>query len=116
MTSAWRVVSLSQLSTLIMQSSPSSAASRRSPPGVERTGLPATVKSARIWPSPGVAISSARHETGTWPSTSDAPRTRVFQRPKFSTPPSRPGIGQIRRAPHRRPGEHQPTDGVEVAR
>ena len=64
---AWRVVSFSQLSTLIMQSSPASASSSRSPPGVDSTGLPATVNSARIWPSPGVAISSARHDTGTWP-------------------------------------------------
>ena len=32
-------------------------------------------------PSPGVAISSAMHETGTCPSTSGAPRTRLRQRP-----------------------------------
>ena len=33
--------------------------------GVDRTGLPATVMSARIWPFPGVAISSAKHDAGT---------------------------------------------------
>ncbi len=38
------------------------------------------VTSARIWPGPGVAISSARHESGTCPRTSGAPRTRLFQR------------------------------------
>ena len=42
------------------------------------TGLPAIVISALIWPAPGVAISSARHEIGTWPSTSGAPRTRLL--------------------------------------
>jgi hypothetical protein len=89
------VVSLIQLSTLIMQSSPSSAASSRSPPGVDRTGFPATVNSARICPSPGVAISSARHDTGTWPSTSGAPRTRLVHRPKLAAPPSSPGMGIV---------------------
>ena len=60
--------------------------------GVDSTGLPATVISARIWPSPGVAISSARHDTGTWPSTSGAPRTRVPPA-ELGAPPSSPGIG-----------------------
>ena len=32
------------------------------------TGLPAMVMSAFSWPLPGVAISSAMHEHGTWPS------------------------------------------------
>ena len=32
--------------------------------GCERPGLPATVISARTWPSPGVSISSARHDDG----------------------------------------------------
>ena len=43
--------------------------------------MPAIVISALIWPGPGVAISSAMHEIGTWPSTSGAPRTRLRQRP-----------------------------------
>ena len=62
-TSAWRVVSLSQLSTLIMQSSPARASSSRSPPGVDSTGLPATVNRARIWPGPGRGdlLGQARH-------------------------------------------------------
>ncbi len=46
------------------------------------TGLPAMTTSARIRPSPGVAISSARQDTGYWPSTSGAPRTRLVQRLK----------------------------------
>ena len=45
-----------------MKSSASSARSSRPPFGVETTGLPATVTSARTWPSPGVSISSARHD------------------------------------------------------
>ena len=61
---------------------------------MDSTGLPATVNRARIWPSPGVAISSARHDTGTWPSTSGAPRTRVVHRPKLGAPPSSPGMGR----------------------
>jgi hypothetical protein len=92
---AWRVVSLIQLSTLIMQSRPPNAASSRSPPGVDSTGFPATVNRARICPGPGVAISSARHDTGTCPSTSGAPRTRLVHRPKLGTPPSRSGIGRV---------------------
>ncbi len=64
-----------------MHSSAGSAASSLAESGAESTGLPAIVISALIWPSPGVAISSARHEIGTWPSTSGAPRTRLRQRP-----------------------------------
>jgi hypothetical protein len=63
------------------------------PAGVDNTGLPATVISALIWPSPGVAISSARQDTGTWPSTSLAPRTRVRYLPNSGAPSSNPGIG-----------------------
>ena len=54
----------------------SSASASRSPFGVDSTGLPATVNSARIWPSPGVSISSARHAAGSSPNTSPRPRTR----------------------------------------
>jgi hypothetical protein len=42
----------------------------RPPFGFERAGLPAIVMSARICPSPGVSISSARHATGSSPNTS----------------------------------------------
>ena len=51
--------------------------------GAEIAGLPAIVISPLSWPPPGVAISSARHDTGTWPSTSGAPRTRLRQRPNW---------------------------------
>ena len=66
-TSAWRVVSLRYRSTLTMNSSVASAASSRSLFGVDSTGLPATVISARTWPSPGVSISSASVATGSSP-------------------------------------------------
>src|SRR6478736_5164878 len=92
-TSACRVVSLSHRSTAIIASSVGSASSSLWPAGVDSTGLPATVISALIWPSPGVAISSARHDTGTCPNTSLAPRTRVRNRPNSGAPSSRPGIG-----------------------
>ena len=86
MTCAWRVVSLSQLSTLIIASSIGSAASSRPASGADSTGLPAIVISARTRPSPGVSISSARHDSGAWPSTSGALRTRVCHRPVFTGP------------------------------
>ena len=73
-----------------MKSRSSSAAARRSLLGVETTGLPATVISARTWPSPGVSISSARQATGSSPKTSPSPRTRDAQRPKRAPRP-RPG-------------------------
>ncbi len=50
------------------------------------------VMSPRIWPSPGVAISSARQDTGTWPRTSGAPRTRLRHRPN-SYPFAHCGLG-----------------------
>src|SRR3954463_3367054 len=49
--------------------------------GAERAGLPDTVKSARICPSPGVSISSARQATGSSPKLSGRPRTRPRRRP-----------------------------------
>ena len=57
-----------------MNSSCSSALPSRSLFGVETTGLPQTVISARTWPSPGVSISSARHATGSSPKISGEPR------------------------------------------
>ena len=71
---------------LIIASSIGSASSSRPASGADSTGLPAIVMSARTCPSPGVAISSARHDSGAWPSTSGAPRTRVCHRPVLSGP------------------------------
>ena len=80
-TFAWRVVSLRYGSTLTMNSSSRSAASSAAECGVESTGLPPTVTIARIWPSPGVVISSARPATGNSLRTSGYPRTRLWRRP-----------------------------------
>ena len=66
--------------------------------GVLSAGLPATVTSARICPSPGVSISSARHATGSSPNTSFAPRTRLCQRP-IEWPRPRPGSPLVFEAP-----------------
>ena len=73
------------------------------------------MNSARIWPSPGVAISSARHDTGTWPSTSGAPRTRRLPPAEVRDATLEPGHREVGDRPHRGPGEHQPADRVEVA-
>lgn len=94
-TSACRVVSLSHRSIEISASSIGSTSSSLSPPGVDNTGLPATVISALSCPSPGVAISSAMQDTGAWPKTSLAPRTRVCHRPNSGRPPSSPGSGWV---------------------
>ena len=72
-----------------MKSSFSKAAAMRLPFGAESTGLPASVTMARIWPSPGVSISSASAAEGRSPSVSGRPRTRLFQRPAPSRPPMR---------------------------
>ena len=69
-----------------MHSSSGRASSSWAESGALITGLPAMVMRALSWPSPGVAISSARHEHGTWPSTSGAPRTRLVQRPNSGSP------------------------------
>ena len=68
-----------------------------------RPGCRASVIIARIWPSPGVSISSAMHAAGSSPKTSGAPRTRLVQRPKraprpLPSPALRLGRGQ---RPHR---------------
>ncbi len=78
-----------------MHSSSGSAASRRAASGADSTGLPAMVMSALIWPSPGVAISSARQETGNWPSTSGAPRTRLRQRPNSKPSANSGGVSEV---------------------
>ena len=51
-----------------MKSSASTAVSSAAASGVETSGLPAIVTSARTWPSPGVAISSVRQATGSSPN------------------------------------------------
>ena len=73
-----------------MKSRPPNARSSRPLSGADTAGLPATVTSARIRPSPGVSISSARHTTGSSPNTSGSPRTRLAWRPK-RTPRPTPG-------------------------
>src|SRR5205809_763848 len=72
-----------------MKSSLSKAAARRFPLGTESTGLPASVTIARIWPRPGVSISSASTVAGRSPSVSGKPRTRLCQRSWPSRPPIR---------------------------
>ena len=64
------------ISTQITNSSFSMARSIRRPFGAVRTGLPATVTSALIWPSPAVSISSAITETGNSPLYKGWPDTR----------------------------------------
>ncbi|CAB4698808.1 unannotated protein [freshwater metagenome] len=70
-----------------MNSSVSSAASRRFELGVDNTGLPATVIIARTWPSPGSVISSASAATGYSPMISGRLRTRVWPRPVLKPGP-----------------------------
>jgi len=77
------------MSRLTMNSRLSSAAARRAPFGADSTGFVASVISARIWPGPGVSISSARQTIGNSPITSGAPRTRLRCRPS-ATPRPRP--------------------------
>ncbi len=72
-----------------MKSSPASASSSRLPSGVDSTGLPDIVSSARTWPSPGVSISSAIVATGSSPPLSGRSRTRLRQRP-WEPRPTRP--------------------------
>ena len=47
------------------------------PSGVDSTGLPAMVTIARIWPSPGVSISSRITAAGSSPANSGMSRTRL---------------------------------------
>jgi hypothetical protein len=79
-----------------MHSRSGSAASSLEASGAEITGLPAIVISARMRPSPGVVISSARQDMGTWPKTSGAPRTRLRQRPN-TKPSANSGDGSVAR-------------------
>ncbi len=80
--------------------------------GVDSTGLPARVTSARICPSPGVSISSASVATGSSPPNSGRPRTRLFQTPKWPrSPQARGEPDQIDRGR----GEHRAAGAIEVA-
>ncbi|SST10286.1 Uncharacterised protein [Acinetobacter baumannii] len=84
-----------------MNSRPSRACSSRLPLGVDSTGLPATVTSARTCPSPSPRISSANAATGSSPPYSGSPETRLRQRPKW--PPevlaTRSRAGEVHSAP-----------------
>ncbi len=73
-----------------MKSSVSTASTSAVESGVETSGLPAIVISARTWPSPGVEISSARQTTGSSPKTSGRPLTRLAQRPTVNPLPTGP--------------------------
>ena len=48
--------------------------------------MPATVSTARIWPSPGVSISSRKALTGSSPPNSGSSRTRLRQTSKWPRP------------------------------
>ena len=96
-----------------MRSRPSTAFSSRPLFGVESSGLPATVNSARTWPSPGVSISSASTDAGSSPKSSG--------QPAHAAAPA----AEARRAPGAAPGrvllarrgarEHRAALAVEVA-
>ena len=92
----------------------SNAAPRRPTFGVETSGLPATVISARIRPSPGSVISSARQETGSSPKASGISRTRVLQRPILKPRP-RPAAPVEFVCAGGREREHDAAGPVEVA-
>jgi hypothetical protein len=79
---------------LTMKSSSSRAPASWSLLGVDRTGLPASVTSARIWPSPGVRISSASTDTGYSPITSGWPLTLLWPRPTVKPRPE-PGLPRV---------------------
>ncbi|MNT47147.1 hypothetical protein D3C72_1838400 [compost metagenome] len=88
-------------SMLSMNSRPPRARSSCRPLGVDSTGLPATVTSARTCPSPSTSISSARAATGNSPPYSGSPETRLCQ--TLKCPPdvlaTRSTAGSVHRAP-----------------
>ena len=82
--------------------------------GVETSGLPAIVTSARTRPSPGVEISSASPTTGSSPKTSGRPLTRLAQRPMRKPLPEPPVAGGVALAGGGE-REHRAALAVEVA-
>ena len=114
-TSACRVVSLSHRSTAIIASSSGSTSSSLWPAGVDSTGLPATVISALIWPSPGVAISSARQDTGTWPKHLLGAADAGAEAAELRRAVLEARYRLDRDRPCRRPREHAAALDVEVA-
>ena len=60
--------------------------------GWDNTGLPAMVMKARIWPSPGVRISSCSAPGGSVPQNSGSPLTRVCQRFTGGTPSTKASL------------------------
>ena len=83
--------------------------------GVDSTGLPATVISARIWPSPGVSISSARHTTGQLAvDLGQAAHPRACAARTARRGPCR-GVPPVLALPVGGLGEHRAAGPVEVA-
>ena len=70
--------------------------------------------SARIWPSPGVSISSASAAAGSSPKISPSPRTRVCQRPNVRASPAAGRARGVRVAGGAE-REHRAALAVEVA-
>ena len=82
--------------------------------GVETTGLPAIVTSARTRPSPGVSISSASAATGSSPNDLGRPLTRLCQRPSRTPLPLARRAGRVA-LPGGGEREHRAALAVEVA-
>ena len=93
----------------------SSARSIRPEFGVERAGLPASVISARICPSPGVSISSASARPAARRSVSGRPAHAAGASGRAATPRPRPGAPACCAAPAAARGEHRAARPVEVA-
>ena len=70
--------------------------------------------SARIWPSPGVSISSASAATGSSPIVSGSPRTRLCQRPSCDAAAAAGRAGRVA-LPGGGAREHRAAGPVEVA-
>jgi hypothetical protein len=71
---AWRWLSRCTKSTATNRSNCSRAASSFAPSGPDTTGLPELITKARIWPSPGVVISSGRSARPWAPAIISRPR------------------------------------------
>ena len=84
--------------------------------GARAAGLPATVISARIWPSPGVSISSARHATGSSPKRLGRGRARGCSSGRSRKPrPCRRRAARCWRPRRGGQREHRAALAVEVA-